>query len=81
MEKANIITTTYMTKFTGFYVDIESNCKLYNAWLWHEKYGVKMHMFGVFKKDFTKQEMVEMTEANLDNQGYIKFYTEQYMND
>ena len=79
MEKAAMTTTTYKTKYTGFYVDIVSTGKLYETWLFNEQYGIKSFMYGVYKKDFTLKDVIEMAESNIEE--YIHHYKEDHMND
>ena len=72
-------TTTYKTKYTGFYVDIVSSSKLFESWLYHEQYGIKTFLFGVMKKDYSRQDCIEMTEAVLETS--IENYKEDYMDE
>ena len=81
MDRTSIRTTTYRTHYDGFMVDIVSDYKLYHAWLYHERYGVKSYIFGAFKKDHTKEDFLDMVEAALDNQGYVLNYQDEYMDE
>ena len=64
----------------GFYVDIVQDKTEFHAWLYHESIGIKEYMFGFARKDCkSKQEFIEIVEANLDNQCYTLDYKDQYM--
>lgn len=66
-----IKTTTYIVEeFPGFRLDMQEVDGLYEMWLYHEGYGVKMLMFGVF---FPEVENLP------DLEPYIELYKERYM--
>ena len=81
MIKTSTKTTTYKTDFPGFYVDIVTERKIYHAWLYHETIGIKKYMFGINRKDYSMEDMLDMVEAALNNQLYIENYAEDYMSD
>lgn len=87
LTKLNGIKTTTFSAGNGFCVDIvdKPNEQMFEAYLYHERYGIKMHMFGLPYEQPTTGEketfesFVECVAANLETQGYIEFYREEYM--
>ena len=75
MTKTEMKTTTY--RVADWLIDIVDNGKLWESWLYNEKYGIKSYMFGVFKKDCnTIEDYIEMVEWNLLE--YINSYMAEY---
>ena len=70
MKKIGIRTETYETNYSGFMVDVVSDGKLYQAWIYHEEYGVKRYVVGCLKKDYTMEDFLEMVEASLASYIY-----------
>lgn len=80
MEKTRtVITTTYKTHLKGFYVDIVKTKTPrwtgLEAWIYHNKYGTKRHMFGVINK--TEKEFLETVEGNVEM--YAGMYRDEVM--
>lgn len=78
-------TTTYKVEsdvLKGFYVDIrtgkgdDDDGFMYEAWLYHCKYGVKSLMFSCSKNQLDYYEFLKMVMNNVDNSGfdYIQTY-------
>lgn len=65
----------------GFMVDIivnkEKTPNVYEAWLYHERYGIKELMFGWCSG--TYKEFVDMVKGNLENEDYIFDYYNEHM--
>ena len=71
----DIITTTFSTRFDGFFVDIVESTdtlpygekeEMYHAWLYHKDYGLKHYCYGAMKKDFNSiEEFINMIDATL----------------
>lgn len=80
MKYAAVSSETYKVG-GGFMVDIivnhEKNPTTYEAWLYHEKYGIKELMFGWYSG--TYKEFVNMVKANLENEDYIFDYYNEHM--
>ena len=72
--------TFHVNHEPGFYVDIVQDKAEFHAWLYHEDIGIKEYMFGFPRKDCkSKQEFIEIVEANLDNRCYTLDYKDEYM--
>lgn len=73
MKKLEIKTTTYDAD-EGFMVDIVEKPVGPEAWLYHEKYGIKYKylMFGSTWGQNTMEDFLKMVEANLEE--YIADY-------
>ena len=82
MLKTNLKTETYEYE-NGFMIDIVEKSDLYDVWLYHADYGVKSHMFGLYKKYFVSRDsykiFLEMIVSNLENQNFIELYKDEYM--
>lgn len=76
MKILNIKTTTYDVG-DGFRVDIVQDGKHFDAYIFHQDYGIKTHMFGVATG--TVDEFVSLVEGSLEEDKAI--YEEDYMND
>ena len=71
-----IKTETYKA-IDGFLIDIEDDGECYNAYIWHEKIGVKDLMFGMLKTDISKESFIDLVKANFED--YRAFFEEDYM--
>lgn len=64
----------------NYYIDIVEGPEMYEAWLYHKDYGVKMLMFGQTKagrRSFDPlQDFIDMTLAY--PQEYIETYIDRY---
>ena len=82
LEPEEIETHHFTVKGTPYHVTIEKredhriNETYWQAWLEHENYGVKSHMFGVPTTQNTFEEVLSMVESDLEEQ--IDFYREEY---
>lgn len=81
MERIKQTTETYETYDPEYLVDIVSGSKLYHAWLYHKRCGIKVYLFGINKKDITKQDFIETVDVNIKCQNYIEQYHKEYMTD
>lgn len=78
----NIITQTY--EYGDWRVDVVDHDDQYEAYLYHPDFGVKDMMFGVPKSQelpegkMNLELFLKLVEANLENQGYIFHYIEDY---
>lgn len=62
-------------KHGNWRIDIETSKYMYNAWIYHKNYGIKLHMWGIEKKNDTYENFIKMVcEA-------IPEFTIQYEND
>lgn len=65
----------------GFMVDIivnkEKTPNVYEAWLYHERYGIKELMFGWCSGAY--KEFVYMVKKNLEKEDYIFDYYNEHM--
>lgn len=77
MEKADRKITVYELD-DGFYLDIADGKDGYEAWLYHEDYGIKSMMFSIPFSKAGKKRFKEIVEQNIDE--YISSYEEDYMN-
>ena len=59
--------------------DERINEDLWNAFLVKNGYGMADYMFGVFKKDTTYDDFLEMIEATIDDE--IRIYREMMLDD
>lgn len=62
----------------GFWIDIVTSCKEYNAWLYHKSYGIKEHIYGMQKQDITYDDFLDLIENTIDED--IKFFVADYFN-
>ena len=79
MKKLAYATETYETMIPGFIVDIVSKPDMYEAWLYHEKYGVKSMMFGMDKENISHDPFLEIVFCTLSESDYYLGYAEDYM--
>ena len=71
--------TFHVNREPGFYVDIVSDKKMFHAWLYDDTIGIKHYLFGFDRKECkSKQEFIDVVEANLDNKYYVIEYKEKY---
>lgn len=81
MIKELAISTTTYEAVGGFRVDIvhdrTSKDGRWEAYIYHEGYGVKDLMFGVGDETETFNEFLELVIGNLGN--YIKYYYDDHM--
>lgn len=82
-----VILTPY-TKYTtqsyahgDFIIDVCESEDMYECWLWHKDYGVKSHMFGLFKDQLTVdgRPILDIILNNLD--WHENYYRDVYMDD
>lgn len=75
--RPTITTQTYSTKY-HFLVDIvkKSNVFIYEAWIYHDQYGVKDLMFGIPTEQQTYEEFLEIVFNNIDE--YIDSYVDNH---
>lgn len=75
--RPTITTQTYSTK-KGFLVDIVTKSLKYEyeAWIYHEEYGIKDLMFGVPTEQQTYEEFLEIVFNNIDE--YINYYVDYH---
>lgn len=71
IQMKEIKTKTYPLD-QGFFVDITTTCKTYQAWLYHKEYSFKYLMFEVPKKQQDYDIFLDIVEANV--QEYIDQY-------
>lgn len=45
----------------GFVMDIEESPTMFEMWVYHEEYGVKIHVFGVEKCEMNRAEFIKHT--------------------
>lgn len=73
----------YKTAFTydvgaGYFVEIViTPDKVFEAWMFHERYGVKSLMFGAESDKFDIGEFLEIVEANIEDDR--QYYYEEYI--
>lgn len=65
LRKTNIKTRTYMCGFEDFMIDIVETDTEYNAYIYREKYGLKSHVYGVMRSDYTLSQFKAMLENSL----------------
>lgn len=72
----NIVTNTYALGRTGFCLDIVHDRRKHEmgAWLYHNKYGIKMFTFGI--KTDNLDEMKQLSFVNIDED--IALYIQEY---
>ena len=80
IESQRITTFSFDDSFPGFRVDVverSSNVKerLYEAWLYHNNYGIKTLMFGALEDSMGV--FLEMIDNNIAD--YIEDYIEDYI--
>lgn len=75
MKITNRKTTTYETEEKGYFVDFCETKYGTEVYLYNERYGIKMLMFGVESKTEVT-ELEKMVENLLE--GYIEQYKEDY---
>ena len=86
MKRANLKTYTYEAG-NGFMVDIVVKEDMFEAWIYHENYGVKDMMWGSPKTytrfgethEETLKSFKALVEANIPE--HAMFYAEQYMDE
>ena len=83
-RRDDIVTSTYEWR-DGFLIDVvrktdhRNNTPMFEAYLYHEGYGIKMHMFGLKQTDVDgMREFLHVVESNLLNDYYIEDYIEEY---
>lgn len=76
LTATNERTTTY-TYTDNFKVDILENDTKYEAWIYHEKYGIKSLMFGMPKEQQPLSDFLEIVDGSMEE--YIDEYTNDYM--
>lgn len=77
MQRTNIETTTY--KAGEFFIDIQSDGAVYEAYIRHQSYGIKSLMFGVPQDSIKRVEFVQMVENLLPD--YMRTYMEEFADD
>ena len=86
----DIKTKTYEVEhelYNGFMVDIVESEELFEAYLYHKNYGVKMSVFGTMKEAYkeyygkpeTLNGFSELVESVLKNDNYIPMYISRYI--
>ena len=89
-ELKDIKTKTFEVEhevYNGFMVDITESKEIFEAYLYHKDYGVKMSMFGTMKeahkeyygKAETLSSFSETVETALQFDDYIPLYIERYI--
>lgn len=81
-DKAFTKVDTYELSLKGFFMEIvtriDKHGKMYDAYLYHEDYGIKEYMFGLLADNMPDYAYVlEVVEANLPD--YISSYVEDHM--
>lgn len=92
--KLNIIDSTITRTYTiggcdGFMIDIVDHGGEYEAFIYHEDYGIKSLMFGCSKTqkygdvymNMSLDEFKDLVISNLETENYIQFYINDYMED
>lgn len=81
-RRNDIVISTYEVR-DGFLVDVvkdidrRNGIPLYEAFLYHEGYGIKSHMFGAIRDNVSSvREFLNMVERNIDE--YIEDYIDEY---
>lgn len=85
IKRTKLETITYDVD-EGFMIDAvyDPDREMYEAWLYHKDYGVKMSMFGLPKKQknmnkvLDHKEFMDIIRNNLEHEGYIPLYVEKY---
>ena len=72
----NVETETYLTCIDDFAVDVVEFPEVYAAFLYRLEHDVKTLMFGVDRAKVSKEEFLDMIDANLAT--YAEEYTEEY---
>ena len=62
----------------NFRLDIVEENEMYHFYIYHKNYGVKMSMYGLYKKDTSIADTVSIVD---DAKEYIEIYTEEYINE
>lgn len=75
---SNYKTTTFNAG-GGFKVDIVETDTMFEAWLWHDNYGIKDYMFGYREKDMNIENFIILVEYNIANSK--RYYKNRYMED
>lgn len=75
IQMKEIKTKTYPLD-KGFFLDITTGCKEYNAWLYHKDYGIKSHIYGMFKCDIEYNEFLDLLENTINDD--IDLYVDNY---
>ena len=82
MRRRNDIVVHAYEARDGFMIDVVSrtdrknNIPLYDAYWYHEGYGIKMHMFGLRQNEVSMKEFLHVVECNLND--YIDDYIDEY---
>lgn len=80
MTKSNRVTETY--KSGEYFIDIvecttrSGSHGVYESWIYHREYGIKMQMFGALKAEHSKEDFIAIVEKNLPH--YKSFYKHEY---
>lgn len=70
----NLIPTTYDAG-DGFRIDVVSDPKEHEIWIYHKDYAVKMLMFGI-PTDQQYGDLIKILEANMEE--YKDIYKKEY---
>lgn len=75
IEMKEIKTKTYPLD-QGFFLDVTTTCKQYDAWLYHKNYGIKEHIYGMNKCDIEYDNFLDLIESTIAED--IKFFVDDY---
>ena len=74
-NKRPIIGNTYDID-ENFRLEIIEENEMYRFYIYHKNYGIKMSMYGLYKKDTSIADIGSIIE---DTKPYVELYTEEYM--
>ena len=78
MKLAQVVTLTYVYD-DQYMIDLTINSGVIEVWLWKKGIGIKDYLFGVFTKDTSYEQALEMAEHCIENDNYIEFYESEYV--
>ena len=76
MKECKEIKTTIYELGDKWFVEIDITKDLYESWLWHCDYDIKMYVIGS-KKIRDYNWFIEIVNENIDD--YMEIYKEKYM--
>lgn len=64
--RKTVATITRYDAGDDFYVEVEENLSMIEAWIWHKSYGIKYQFTILVKsKDWDMKRFLQLVEANL----------------
>ena len=78
MKLAKVVTMTYVYD-DQYYLDLTLNSGVIEVWLFRKDIGIKEMLFGVFTKDTSYEQALEMAEHYVENNNCIEFYESEYV--